>query len=105
MPAEPTAEVTSARVVTAAGRPAATIDLVDVGGGTQVVTVDGAPEERIHPSSQVYHVRLLSPDRMLPDALREAATYGEAVELGTAYALKLDEHAERIAGLAADLKV
>jgi hypothetical protein len=97
--------VTSARVESAHGRVAATIDLVEVGGGSQTVTVDGTPEERIHPTRQIHHVRLLSPDRMIPDELREAGTYGEAVELAERYAALLDAHADRIAGLADDLKV
>jgi hypothetical protein len=97
--------VTSARVVSASGRVAATIDLVEVGGGSQTVTVDGTPEERIHPARQVHHVRLLSPDRMIPDELREADSYEAAVELGERYASLLDEHAERVDRLAADLRV
>ena len=104
---EPKAEVviTAARIDTAGGLTAATIDLVQVGGGSQTVTVDGTPEERIHPHSTLFHVRLLSPDRMIPDELREVATYEEAVSLGRAYADRLDEHAQRIADLAEDLKV
>lgn len=100
-----TVEVTAARTLAADGRIAATIDLVEVGGGTQTVTVDGAPEERVHPHSAIFHVRLLSPDRMLPDELREAASYDEACDLATRYAARLDEHAERLADLAVDLRV
>jgi hypothetical protein len=99
-----TVVVTSARVDAKHGT-AATIDLVEVGGGTQTVTVDGTPEERIHPSARVYHVRLLSPDRMLPDQLREVTTFDAAVQLAQAYAAKLDEHAGRVAELAEDLQV
>jgi hypothetical protein len=87
------------------GRVAATVDAVDVGGGSQTVTVDGVPEERIHPSSRVFHVRFISPDRMLPDELREVDDYDLAVKLGVAYAEKLAEHADRLASLAQDLKV
>ena len=97
--------ITAARVDTADGREAALITLVDVGGGEQVVTVDGAPEVRVHPSSRVYHVRLLSPDRMLPDQLREAPSFEDACALGEAYAGRLAEHAARVDDLAADLKV
>lgn len=97
--------ITSARIDTAAGVLAATIDLVEIGGGTQTVTVDGTPEERIHPAQSVYHVRFISPDRIIPDQLREVGSYGEAVELGTSYAGKVDEHADRIAEIAEDLKV
>jgi hypothetical protein len=96
--------ITSARVDSTIG-PAATIDLVEVGGGSQTVTVDGTPEERVHPHSTVHHVRLLSPDRMIPDQLRVVDSYDEAVELAEAYAAKLDEHAGRLADLAEDLKV
>jgi hypothetical protein len=103
--AGPETVITAARIDTAGGLIAATIDLVEVGGGSQTVTVDGTPEERIHPHSTVFHVRLLSPDRMIPDELRQVPTFDEAVSLGTAYAARLDEHAQRIAELAEDLKV
>lgn len=97
--------LTTARVDTVDGRPAATIDLIEIGGGSQTVTVDGTPEERIHPTSTVYHVRLLSPDRMLPDQLREAATWDEAVHLGETYARKVEDTAQKLAEIAADLEV
>jgi len=100
-----TTVITAARVDCPDGRVAATVDLVEVGGGSQTVTVDGVPEERVHPGSTVYHVRFISPDRMMPDELREAATYGDAIALGEAYAARLAEHAERIASLATDLRV
>lgn len=98
-------EVTSARIRAADGRLAATIDRVEVGGGSQTVTVDGTPEERVHPRSVVFHVRLISPDRMLPDELREIADYGAACDLAVRYSALLDEHAARVANLADDLKV
>lgn len=101
----PVVIVTSARIDTADGRPAAVVDLIEVGGGSQVVTVDGTPEERVHPRSSVHHVRLLSPDRMIPDQLREVATYDDALALAFAYAAKLAETAQRVADLAADLQV
>lgn len=103
--AEPEVTITSARIDTADGRPAATVDLVEVGGGEQVVTVDGTAEVRVHPRSRVYHVRLLSPDKFVPDQLREAATYEDACALGCKYAAKLTEHAARADELAADLEV
>lgn len=102
---EPKVVITSARVDVPDGRAAAVVSLIDVGGGSQVVTVDGSPEERIHPTSTVFHVRLVSPDRMLPDELREVPTYDEAVALGIRYAAALDANSQRIAALAADLKV
>lgn len=102
---KPEVVITAARIDTTGGLIAATIDLVQVGGGTQTVTVDGTPEERIHPHSTVHHVRLLSPDRMIPDELRQVDTFEEAVSLGTAYARRLDEHAQRITELAEDLKI
>lgn len=101
----PAVVITAARVDCPDGTPAAHIELVEIGGGSQTVTVDGIPEERIHPRSQVHHVRLISPDRMLPDTLREAGSYDEAVKLGTAYAVKLAAHAGRAAELAADLEL
>jgi hypothetical protein len=97
--------VTQARIDTTDGRVAAYIDLIEVGGGTQTVTVDGTPEERVHPSSSVFHVRLVSPDRMIPDQLREVGSYEEAVKLGGTYAERLDDNAQRLADLAADLQV
>ncbi len=102
---DPVVSITGARVDCADGRPAATIDLVEVGGGSQVVTVDGTPEERVHPARRVFHVRLLSPDRMLSDDLREVDDYESAVKLGVAYAAKLDAHAVQLAELAAGLHV
>jgi len=84
---------------------AATIDLVRVGGGTQVVTVDGTPTVRTHPATTVYQVRFLSPDRMIPDELTEVATYDEACDLAVRYANKVQVHAERVAALAADLRM
>jgi hypothetical protein len=97
--------ITAARIETADGKPAATAELVEVGGGEQVVTVDGVKETRVHPRSQVYHVRLLSPDKFVPDALREASSYEEACALGLKYAAKMTEHAARVDALAADLEV
>src|SRR5258708_37542781 len=102
---EPAVVITSARVDTADGQPAARIDLVEIGGGEQVVTVDGTAEVRTHPFSQVYQVRLLSPDKFVPGVLREAATYEEACALGCKYAAKMAEHAARVDELAADLAV
>lgn len=98
-------EIMSARVLTAAGETAAWIERVEIGGGSQTVTVDGVPEQRVHPRSALYHVRLLSPDRMIPDQLRETDDYDTAVKVGQVYAGKLDVHAERVANLAEDLKV
>lgn len=103
--ADPTVVITGAQVLARDGRVAATIDAVDVGGGSQVVTVDGVPEERVHSLSRRFHVRLLSPDRMIPDELREVSSYEDAVALGQAYAVKLADHAEQIAALAEDLRV
>lgn len=97
--------ILTARIDTASGRQAAYIQMVDVGGGEQVVTVDGQPEIRVHPSSRVFHVRFISPDRMVPDTLREAASFDEAVALGRKYAAKLDEHAKQVDTLAGDLEV
>lgn len=100
-----TVTITAARVDTNNGTVAAVIERVAVGGGTQLVTVDGVPEERVHPSSTVYHVRLVSPDKMVSDQLREAASYEAACELAEKYAAKLAEHAERVDALTADLRV
>lgn len=95
----PAVEITGARV-TQDGTEVAQIEAITVGGGTQVVTVDGTPEVRQHPTFHRFHVRLLSPDRMIPDVLREAETYEEAVEIATAYAGRRAVHAGKVAELA-----
>jgi hypothetical protein len=102
---EPVVVITAARVDASNGTLAALIEWVPVGGGTQTVTVDGVAENREHPSSTVYHVRFISPDRMVPDVLREADSYEDACALAVKYAAKLNEHAARVAALADDLKV
>ncbi len=101
----PVVLITTACVNSPDGNPVAQIERVRIGGGTQVVTVDGVPEERVHPTLHRFHVRLLSPDRMISDQLCETDTYEEAVELSLRYAAKRVEHAARIDELAADLKV
>lgn len=102
---EPNVVITAARVDAANGTVAALIESVPVGGGTQTVTVDGVPEERIHPSTTVYHARLISPDRMIPDMLHTVDSYEEACALAVKYTARLNEHAAQIAALADDLKV
>jgi hypothetical protein len=97
--------ITQARVSLDDGLAVALIEAVTIGGGTQVVTVDGVPEERQHPIFHRFHVRLLAPDRMVPDALHEAETFEEAVALASKYADKRAEHAARIEELASDLQV
>lgn len=92
--------ITSAVVRTAGGRDAATVNLVEVGGGEQVVNVDGSPETRTHPTSHTYHVRLISPDRMVPDTLIDVDDYDAAVKRGEAYARKLEKRASDLAGIA-----
>ena len=105
MTGKPAVVITAARVDTADGVPAATVELVDVGGGEQVVTVDGVPEVRVHPASAVYHVRLLAPTRMIPDELREESTFESAVKVAEDYAARLTKHAGAVASLADDLRV
>lgn len=85
----------SARVSTPDGTLAALVDEVPVGGGTQVKTIDGAPVEETHPLTSVYHVRLISPDRSVPDQLREAASYEEAIDVASKYAARLTERADQ----------
>lgn len=87
------------------GSPVALIERAKIGGGTQVVTVDGVPEERVHPVFWRYHVRFLSPDRMIPDELRETETYDEAVDLALRFAAKRLEHAAAVDDLARALKM
>ncbi len=102
---EPEIVITAAQVATAAGSAAATIERVPIGGGVQTVNIDGVLEDRIHPASTVYHVRFVSPDKMVPDELRAVASYDEACALAVKYAAKLDEHSRRVNELVADLKV
>lgn len=97
-------EVTSARVLGPNGEPVALIDLVEVGGGSQIVTVDGQAEERVHPSSSVFHVRLIAPSRMMSDELREVATFAEAEKVAMRYAEKVAANAAKLAAIAEDLK-
>lgn len=101
---EPTVTITGARVDLPDGTTVVQIDAVTIGGGTQVVTVDGVPEERRHPTLHLFHVRLLSPDRMIPDQLLEAETYEGSVDLALAYAAKRVKHAQQLSDLAADLR-
>jgi hypothetical protein len=98
--ADPVVTITAARVDTGEGRAAAMLALIQVGGGTQVVTVDGTPEDREHPASQTWHVRLLSLDPMLPDRLETADSYEAAVEVATGYAVKLGAVVAQAAALA-----
>jgi hypothetical protein len=100
----PTVTITGARVDLDDGTTVALIEAVTIGGGTQVVTVDGVPEERQHPTLHRFHCRLLAPDRMLSDQLLDAATYEDAVEAGLKYATKRAEHAQQLAELAAALQ-
>jgi hypothetical protein len=102
---EPAALIMTACVNMPDGTTVAQIERVRIGGGTQVVTVDGVPEERVHPTLHGFHVRLLSPDRMIPDELRDAETYEQAVELAMKYAAARAKHAAAVDELAADLKV
>jgi hypothetical protein len=102
---EPQVLVTVASVRLDDGAEVARIERVTIGGGTQTVTVDGVPEERRHPMMQLFHVHLISPDRMIPDQLHDAQTYDEAVELALAYGRKRVEHAAQVDALAASLRV
>lgn len=102
---DPIVTIIAATVDTADGRPAARVTMVDIGGGEQVVTVDGQQEVRVHPSSRVFHVQLLSPDRMLPDVLRSVESLEEGIALGQKYAVKLAEHALQVDQLADNLKM
>lgn len=103
--AGPLVTIMAAEVRCPDGMLAATVDVVDVGGGSQAVTVDGTVEDRVHPASRVFHVRLISPDRMLPDELRECDDYESACALGVEYARRLVEHRAAVDALAADLRV
>ena len=97
----PEVQITAAQVVDGDGPALATIERVRIGGGIRVI--EG--EEHQHPTLHLFHVRLLSPDRMIPDELREAETYEEAVELALRYGALRVEHASRVAELAEDLKL
>lgn len=101
----PELHIMIAHVTVNDGPPLATVERVKIGGGTQTVTVDGVPEDRVHESFYLYHVRLISPDRMIPDQLIETESYDEAVEAALKYGDKRVEHAARVEALAADLKI
>ena len=98
-------QITTACVLSPEGQPWVQIERVRIGGGIQTVTVDGVAEDRQHPTLHRWHVRLLSPDRMIPDELRDVETYDEACELALKYATKREEHAAQINDLAAALKI
>jgi hypothetical protein len=83
------------------GQTVARIERVTIGGGTRVI--EG--EEHVHPMFEAFHVRLLSPNPMIPDEMHDATTYDEAVAFGRAYAAKRAEHAAAIADLADSLKM
>lgn len=100
----PQVQIMSAQIVNG-DNVVAIIDRIPVGGGTQVVTVDGTPEERTHPTSTTYHVRLVSPDRMVPDQVRDTDSYEDAVDLSTRYAARVADAAGKLADLAEDLRV
>ena len=101
----PDVQIMVANVVLEDGTVVANVERVRIGGGTQNVTVDGAVEVRQHPTFSRHHVRLLSPDRMIPDQLVETESYDEAVEIGLKYAAKRAEHAAQIDDLAAALRI
>ncbi len=98
---QPQALIMTTKVVMPDGTAVAQIERVLIGGGTRVI--EG--EEHTHPQFERFHVRLLSPDRMIPDELRETETYDEAVALAVRYADKRVEHAAAVAGLAESLKI
>lgn len=100
----PELQIMSAQVVLDDGTVVATVERARVGGGIQTVTVDGVPEDRVHPVFELFHARLLSPDRMIPDQLVEAETYDQATELALAYADRRVEHAAQVQALATALR-
>lgn len=98
--------VTGARVDLDDGTTVAQIDAVTIGGGLRLIgQLHGVDVEEPDPVSHRFHCRLLSPDRMIPDQLRETNTYDEAVELALRYAELRTTHAEHVAQLADDLKI
>jgi hypothetical protein len=98
MPKPQTVPDTS-QVFTPNGRLAAFVERTPVGGGTQIVTVDGKPEERVHPSSVVYHARLISVDLTQSNVIKDCDTWDEAVAEAEAYAARLDAVAEQAASI------
>jgi hypothetical protein len=92
--------ITAAEVALPNGTVVAYIEAIAVGGGTQVVMVDGKPEQRQHPLSHCYHARLLSQaGRMISDEIVDAETYEDACKAGEAYARKVQRNAKQIAEL------
>lgn len=96
--------ITSARIDGPDGTPACLIERIGVGGGTRTRMVDGTPEDTTDPVSVVYHVRFISPSRMIADELREAADLDAAVELGCRYVDRVAANTQQLADIAADLK-
>lgn len=94
-------QIAAARVVDANGTALALIERMTIGGGIRVI--EG--EEHQHPTFERFHVRMLSPDRMIADQLLEAETYDAAVDLAMTYAAKRIEHAARVDQLAIDLRM
>jgi hypothetical protein len=91
----------TAQVTIDDGPAVAVVERVTIGGGFRVI--EG--EEHQHPSFVRHHVRLISPDRMIPDQLIETEGYDEAVAIALKYADKRVEHAAAAAELAEALKV
>jgi hypothetical protein len=102
---EPEITIMSARIDAANGVVAAYVEWVPVGGGFRTVNIDGTLEDQTHPLSFLYHARLISPDRMIPDQLLDAPSYEEACAIAVKYANKLNEHAKRSAELGEDLRM
>lgn len=100
MSVDPSVQIMTAYVVDDDGTELAWVERVKIGGGTQVVTVDGVPEERQHPSFWRYQVRLISPDRMVGDRLLDADTYDQAVAAAVEYGRKRLEHKSQAENLA-----
>ena len=98
--------ITEARVQLDDGTEVARIEAVTIGGGNRIVgQIHGRDVEEPDPVFRRYHAWLLSPDRMIPDQLREAETYDEAVAIGMRYADLRVEHADKVAGLADALRI
>lgn len=97
----PTVQIMTARVIDDEGTELAWVERVRIGGGTRVI--EG--EEHQHPTFERHHVRLLSPDRMIPDQLLEVESYDEAIALAEEYGARREEHATEVAQLGQRLRM
>lgn len=92
-------KITGAQVFSKNGTHVATIEAIQVGGGTAGrMNPQGQIEQVTDPLTEHFHVRLLSQTGpMFPDELLMVDTYEDACKAGEGYAKKVDENAKLLA--------